>query len=176
MTSLWQALPRRQFAPKALLQGAGETCTRSWLIQRGLVRFYYLCEQGTERNRSFHSEGSWVGGGLPPLASPSPYTIEALEATDAVELSYATLTTWQQQFPAIGPLLGEAMNYLFATQSQREAQLLTLPPLGRYQAFLAEQSELVDRIPIHHVASYLGISNVSLSRIRSRLGMANQGR
>jgi CRP-like cAMP-binding protein len=105
-----------------------------------------------------------------------PYTIEALEATDAVELSYATLTTWQQQFPAIGPLLGEAMNYLFATQSQREAQLLTLPPLGRYQAFLAEQSELVDRIPIHHVASYLGISNVSLSRIRSRLGMANQGR
>ncbi|MBK7049788.1 MAG: Crp/Fnr family transcriptional regulator [Rhodoferax sp.] len=176
ITRLWQALPRRQFAPRAVMQSAGETSTRSWLIERGLVRFYYLCAQGTERNRSFHVEGSWIGGGLPPLASPSPYTIETLEATDTVELSYATLITWQQQFPAIGPLLGEAMNYLFTTQSQREAQLLTLPPLERYQAFLADQSALVDRIPIHHVASYLGISNVSLSRIRARLGMAHQGR
>jgi hypothetical protein len=47
--------------------------------------------------------------------------------------------------------------------------------LGRYQAFLAEQSELVDRIPIHHVASYLGISNVSLSRIRSSAGDGESG-
>lgn len=172
----WQTLPRRRFAAKAILQAAGDTATRSWLIERGLVRYYYLCERGTERNRSFHAEGSWAGSGVPPLASPSPYTIEALEATQAVELSYATLLAWQQQFPAIRPLLDEAMTCLFATQSQREAELLTLQPQARYQAFLADQSRLVNRIPIHHVASYLGISNVSLSRIRARLGMANQGR
>lgn len=172
----WSTLPRRRFAPGADLQAAGQPCTRSWLIEQGLVRCYYLNEQGTQRNRSFHAEGAWVGGSMPPLVTPSPYGIEALEETHTVELSYATLLAWHQQFAHIQALLNEAMAYLFAKQSQREAALLSLSPQARYQAFLVEQSTLVERLPIHHVASYLGISHVSLSRIRARLGMANQGR
>ncbi|MDP2366818.1 Crp/Fnr family transcriptional regulator [Rhodoferax sp.] len=172
----WQTLPRKRLAPGDCLQAAGQPCTRSWLIEQGLVRCYYLGEAGTERNRSFHTEGAWVGGGMPPLANLSPYSIEALEPTQVVELSYATLQAWHQQFPQIQPLLNEAMSCLFANQSQREAELLSLSPQARYQAFLADQSALAERLPIHHVASYLGISHVSLSRIRARLGMANQGR
>ena len=172
----WHTLPRKHFAPGECLQAAGQPCTRSWLIEQGLVRCFYLAEQGTERNRSFHTEGAWVGGSMPPLASLSPYSIEALEPTMVVELSYATLQAWHQQFPQIQPLLNEAMGCLFANQSQREADLLSLSAQARYEAFLADQSALVERLPIHHVASYLGISNVSLSRIRARLGLANQGR
>lgn len=172
----WRTLPRKHFAPSECLQAAGQPCTRSWLIEQGLVRCFYLAEQGTERNRSFHTEGAWVGGGMPPLASLSPFSIEALEPTTVVELSYATLRAWHQQFPQIQPLLNEAMSCLFANQSQREADLLSLSAQARYEAFLADQSALVERLPIHHVASYLGISHVSLSRIRARLGMANQGR
>ena len=172
----WRTLPRKQFAPGDCLQAAGQPCSRSWLIERGLVRCFYLAEQGTERNRSFHVEGAWVGGGMPPLAVPSPYSIEALEPTHVVELSYATLSAWHQQFPQIQPLLNEAMSCLFANQSQREAELLSLTPQARYEAFLSDHNALAGRLPIHHVASYLGISNVSLSRIRARLGMANQGR
>ena len=41
---------------------------------------------------------------------------------------------------------------------------------------MVDQAAIQARIPIHHIASYLGISNVSLSRIRARLGIANQGR
>lgn len=174
--SQWQALPRRQLPAKAMLLAAGETAPRSWWIESGLVRCYYLAAQGIERNRSFHSHGSWVGASLPPAAPPSPYTIEALEPTQVVELSHATLQSWQQQMPQIQALLNEAMAHLFANQSQREADLLTLAPAERYRAFLAEYSALVERIPIHHAASYLGISHVSLSRIRARMGVANQGR
>ena len=172
----WRTLPRKHVTPGDRLQVAGQPCNRSWLIEQGLVRCYYLGDAGTERNRSFHTEGAWVGGGMPPLVVPSPYNIEALEPTQVVELSYATLQRWHQQFPQIQPLLNEAMSCLFANQSQREAELLSLSPQARYQAFLTDQSALAQRLPIHHVASYLGISNVSLSRIRARLGMANQGR
>ena len=172
----WRALPRKSFAPGAVLQEAAQSCTRSWLIEQGLVRCYYLSEQGTQRNRSFHAEGAWVGGSMPPVTHPSPYTIEALEPTQTVELGHATLLAWHQQFPQIQPLLDEAMGCLFTHQSRREADLLTLSPQARYTAFLADQSALVERVPIHHVASYLGISNVSLSRIRARLGMVHQGR
>jgi CRP-like cAMP-binding protein len=99
-----------------------------------------------------------------------------MEPTQVVELSYATLQNWHAQFAAIRPALEEAMSCIFNGQAQREAELLTLSPVARYQAFLADQSDVVARIPIHHVASYLGISHVSLSRIRARLGLANQGR
>lgn len=172
----WIALPRNVLAAKERLHSAGTTIQSTWLVERGLMRTYYLNQEGVERNRSFHAEGSWLGSGVPPGPSICPYTMEAMEQTQVVELPYATLQGWHDDFPAIRPLLHEAMNCLFTGQAQREAELLTLSPLERYQAFMADQAAIVARIPIHHVASYLGISNVSLSRIRARLGMANQGR
>ncbi|OGB45938.1 MAG: hypothetical protein A3F76_08335 [Burkholderiales bacterium RIFCSPLOWO2_12_FULL_65_40] len=171
LAAQWQALPRRHFAASAVLLRSGETCTRAWLVESGLVRLYYLSDQGTERNRSFHMEGNWVGGGMPPLALPSPYTIEALEPVQAVELGYATLQDWHHRFPHIQALLNEAMGYLFTQHARRESDLLGLSPEARYRSFLADQGNLAERLPQHHVASYLGISAVSLSRIRARLGM-----
>ena len=171
LTALWRALPRRSFKPGAELQRLGEPSTRCWLIEGGLVRFYYLSEHGVERNRSFHALDTWVGGSMPPLVLASPCTIEALEPSQTVELAYSTLQKWHRDFPQVQPLLDDAMGYLFTQQARREAALLTLSPEARYQAFLQTDSALVTRLPIHHVASYLGISHVSLSRIRARLGM-----
>jgi CRP-like cAMP-binding protein len=170
------ALPRRQLAVKEVLLRAGADTQSTWLVERGLVRSYYLNDEGVERNRAFHAEGSWLGSGVPPVSSPCSYSIEAMEPTQVVELSYTTLRAWIHQFATIRLALDEAMSCMFSGQAQREAELLTLSPQARYEAFLADQSELAARIPIHHVASYLGISGVSLSRIRARLGLSNQGR
>ena len=176
LAALWQALPRRQFNAGALLQQAGEASTRCWQVRNGVVRLFYLNDQGTERNRSFHGAGSWVAGSLPPMVLPSPYAIEALTSIDAVELPYATLQQWQQALPSIGPLLEEALGYAFQQQAHREADLLSHPPEARYQSFLATHGDLAPHLPQHHVASYLGISPVSLSRIRARLGMLEASR
>lgn len=171
LAALWQALPRRSFDAGAVLLRQADASDRCWLLESGLVRFYYLSEAGVERNRSFHLAGSWVAGAMPPLSLPSPCTIEAVEATRVVELPYAALHDWQRQFPQTQTLLDDALGYLFTQQSRREAQLLTLSPEERYQRFLQTDGELAARLPMHQVASYLGISHVSLSRMRARLGM-----
>lgn len=176
LAALWQALPRRQFSAGELLQHAGETSTRCWHLRSGVVRLFYLNGQGTERNRSFHDAGKWVAGSLPPLALPSPYAIEALAPVDAVELDYSTLQDWMGAFPYISHPLQEALGYVFQSHARREAELLSHPPETRYQTFLASHAELASQLPQHHVASYLGISPVSLSRIRARLGMVDAGR
>lgn len=176
LAALWQFLPRRHVSAGSVLQQAGETSTRCWQVKSGVVRLFYLNDQGTERNRSFHGPGHWVAGSLPPLALPSPYAIEALTATEAVELPYATLQQWQRSFPRIGPPLEQALGHVFQQHAQREAELLSHPPEVRYQAFLAAHGELAALLPQHHVASYLGISPVSLSRIRARLGMVAAAR
>jgi CRP-like cAMP-binding protein len=171
LASLWQALARRQFSAGTLLQRAGEASTHCWQVRSGVVRLFYLNEHGTERNRSFHGPGKWVAGSPPPLPLPSPYAIEALTPLETVELPYAALQQWQGAFPRIGAALQDALGCVFQQNAWREAELLSHPPEVRYQAFLATHGDLAAQLPQHHVASYLGISPVSLSRIRARLGM-----
>jgi CRP-like cAMP-binding protein len=169
----WTTLPHRMFQTGAPLQRAGDSATRCWLVNHGVVRFFYLNEQGTERNRSFHGPGSWVGGSLPPLVVPSPYAIEALSQVDAVELDYGTLRQWQTAHPHLDGVLAQAMGHVFTQQAHREAELLSLTAQERYASFLAAYGALAPQIPQHQVASYLGISPVSLSRIRARMGIAD---
>lgn len=176
LAARWQALPRRQWGAGQMIQLAGEPTTRCWQVLDGMVRCFYLNEQGTERNRSFHAEGSWIAGSLPPQVLASPYAIETLTPVKAVELDHATLSQWLASSPQVGVLLQEAMGFVFQQHAQREADLLSHPPEARYQSFLATQGDLAQRLPQHHVASYLGISPVSLSRIRSRLGLLDAGR
>jgi CRP-like cAMP-binding protein len=172
----WLALPRRRFEAGATLLRGGDPAAAVWLIERGLARFYFLAADGTERNKSFHAESMWIAGGLPPLVAPSAYTIEALEPLSVVELSYPELALCQRDFPAVGPVLADALACVFARQSAREAELLTLDAAERYRRFLAEQPLMAARLPLHHVASYLGITNVALSRIRQRLGLGDARR
>ncbi|MCW7540982.1 Crp/Fnr family transcriptional regulator [Aquabacterium sp. A7-Y] len=172
----WQALPRRILAAGASLLRTGDLADTVWLIEAGLVRFYFLSQNGIERNKSFHAEGAWIAGSMPPLVSASPYTIEALEPSRVVALSYVELRALQREFPLAEPLLADALACVFARQSAREAQLLTQDAAQRYRQFLAEQPTVAARLPLHHVASYLGITNVALSRIRQRLGMGDARR
>lgn len=173
LAARWAELPRRAFDAGAALQCAGDGATRCWLVERGVVRLFFLNEQGTERNRSFHGPGSWVGGSLPPLVVPSPYTIEALSQVVAVELDYGTLRQWQHAHPHLEGILAQALSHVFTQQAHREAELLSLTAQARYISFLTAYRALAPQIPQHHVASYLGISPVSLSRIRARMGLAD---
>ena len=172
----WQALPRRRFAAGTVLTRIGEPASRLWLVERGLVRFYFLGADGTERNKSFHAEGAWIGGGMPPREVPAPYAIEALEPLSAVELSYTALAECLREFPAVQPLLDEGLACTFVRQAQRQAELLMHDAAERYRRFLEEPGSLAPRLPLHHVANYLGITNVALSRIRRRLGLADARR
>ena len=176
LTAAWESLPRRHFAAGTALLRIGEPASKVWLIQRGLVRFYFLSAEGTERNKSFHTEGAWIGGGMPPRIVPGSYAVEALEDVDVVELSFDALDDCMRRFPAVRPMLEEALSWVFARQSMREAELLTLDAATRYQRFLSDYAHLATRLPLHHVASHLGITNVALSRIRSRLGLTDARR
>lgn len=174
LATLWQALPLRRWDAAAQLQAVGEVTDRCWLLRSGVVRLFYLNADGMERNRSFHGPGLWIAGSLPPQRQPSPYAIETLTPVEAVELDYAVLQQWQCEFPAINGLLEEVTGYLFSQHARKEADLLSLPAEARYRSFLAQQGDIARQIPQHHVASYLGISPVSLSRIRARLGMIDE--
>ena len=70
--------------------------------------------------------------------------------------------------PAVQRALQGALDGIFARQNERVSELLMLDAGERYHAFLRLYGDMADRLRLHHVASYLGITNVALSRIRRR--------
>ncbi len=169
--AIWQALPRRTVAAGEAVLRQGERAQRVWFVRQGLVRCYFLSADGRERNRSFHAEGSWVGWGAPPHVSPSGYMVEAIEPSQLVELAYTDLANCLRDLPAMRAVLDDGLSAAHAKQAVREADLLLLDAPERYRAFREEYRAVEHRLALHQVASYLGITNVALSRIRARMGL-----
>lgn len=169
----WAGLPRRTLAPGEVLARAGEVARHVWHVERGLVRIYFLTAEGLQRNRSFHAEGHWLGTGLPYARSASPYVIEALEASTVVCIALDDLHDWGTRDPAVTRMVESMAAWTFDRQARREAELLTLDASERYAAFCVDHAAIAARIPLHHVAAYLGITNVALSRVRRRLRAAS---
>lgn len=168
LAQAWAALPRRRLAAGQLLVQPGDEAHATWRVETGLIRAYYLAEDGQARNRSFYMAGHWIGVGSPPRPSATPYAVEALEATTLTELPYAQMHDWLQR-PDLHQLLTETIDLAIARREAREESLLLKDASQRYLDFLAQDPLLAERVPLHHVASHLGITNVALSRIRRKL-------
>jgi len=162
----WQALPSLRLRRGAELLAVGERAEAIWLVEQGLLRSCFLDGEGRERNHGFHAELHWLG--LPPPATPSPFGLQALEPSRLRVLSHAELARWQSEAPDLAGLLTRALALDIQRLTERNQQLLMLDAPARYRRFLAQEPALAARLPQRQIASYLGITDVALSRIRRR--------
>lgn len=162
-------LTQRRLAKHEPFLRAGDVCTHIAFISRGCLRYYYL-KEGSEFNGQFFFEGAWVGDYHSFLTGqPSVQYIDALEEAELLIMSRADLLALydqQPRFERFGRLLAE--NVVIGSQ-RRTASLLFDTPEERYLKLITERPKVIERIPLHHIASYLGIKPESLSRIRKRL-------
>lgn len=166
----WMSLPRRSLTKGEVLVHVGDRPDHVWRVQQGILRLYFLAPDGSERNRSFQGEGQWAGAGLPLTADagPSPFGIDALERSIVVCVPLEGLRRQCASNSMAQALMHNIAAWTFQRQSQREAELLLMDASQRYQSFLDEYGPMADRIPLNQVASYIGITNVALSRLRGR--------
>lgn len=163
----------RHFGRGDHLARHGERMTHSHHIVHGLVRLYYTTPDGAEHNKGFAAEGRVVGSAASKLAgAPAGFDIQALEDTRTLSLPFEVADALVARHPAWERLRRLAMERLFLEKEQREKDFLTLDATARYLAFVEREPHLAGRVPLHHVASYLGITPVALSRIRRRLRAA----
>lgn len=139
-------------------------------IIEGEMRHYYT-HAGEEKTTYFYFENSLVGPYISCLTrQPSQITIEALSDTRLLTFPYSGLQQLfrdSQAWEHFGRVLAE---YLAIGLEERMVGLLTLSPEERYvQLLSSSKKKIIERIPQQHIANYLGITPVSLSRIRSRL-------
>jgi CRP-like cAMP-binding protein len=139
-------------------------------LLEGSMRHFYTRE-GEERTTYFYFENHFVSSYVSCLTSqPSLLSIEALTECRLLVFSYAALKKLYDESHAwerFGRLMAE---YLAMGLEERMVGLLVLSPEERYEALLkSDKKKIIERIPQHFIASYLGITPVSLSRIRGRL-------
>ena len=172
-----QALDARGLQILPLTLSAGEVLFEPeqihpyvYIVSRGLLKLHYRQPNGEEWIKSFSHEGLFFASlaALQPQGRSS-FAVTALEACELERLDYRELEALAAQDPAWLLALYRAMRLFAARKEQRERELLTLSPPERYQAFLREDAALAARLPLKDLALYLGITPVSLSRIRARL-------
>ena len=144
-------------------------------ITHGFMRSYYV-KEGKDVVRDFFSEHSHVSAYTSIISrTPSLYSIQALESTRLLTLTYrdnqelfCRHSCWQE----IGRLTAEAR---YKQKEEREASFLLDSPEDRYQKLFLQSPEILQRAPQYHIASYLGITPETLSRIRRKLAKPSGG-
>ncbi len=160
-----------RFQADDLLFSAGERPDHLYFIQSGLLRFFYLTDDGKEFNKNFVAAGSVVTSLSTFLSGvPSPFFTQALEETVTIALPMKFVREQVEADIYWERLLSRSVAMLALKKEQREASFLLQDAGARYEAFLADFSDLAPRLPQYQIASYLGITPVALSRIRARRG------
>lgn len=174
IAELLSALSPLNFKAGSSLVAPGTMDASLWWIESGLVRLYSLGESGLVRNHDFIEPGNWAFGNLSwnngeLCCSGTALGLEALEPTVALQLPLTALQQARLTSPSVAQWVADEMMRHSSRQMQREAALLQTSAEDRYLAFLSERPAVAGRIAQHHIAAWLGITPVGLSRIRSRL-------
>jgi len=148
----------------------GEIWKQAFLIEQGLVRMHVVRGDGKEFNKNFHAEGALIFPLTHEMESQaSLFAISALERTVAWQARVEDFRTALSAQGMWEPLRARLLAGLVTQKLQREHDLLVLDGGARYRQLCASQPSLAARIPLFQLASFLGLTDVSLSRIRRRI-------
>lgn len=158
-----QTLPAR-----TTLLEAGKVSHNFYFIRKGCVRLWFN-QDGKEITVQFFFEGQGVASIESFFQNtPSLFSIETIEPTTVWTYDKADILELMEKVPALKDelhnlIVGRLINYTHLFLSR-----IKDTPQQRYENLLKECPEIVKRVPQHYIASYLGITSVSLSRIRNR--------
>jgi CRP-like cAMP-binding protein len=160
----------RHFSKNEHLFRQGDIPRFSSFITKGCIRTYYISEDGTERTTLFAEEGYWTGD-LDNMRSgkATQMNVQALEATDAITFSREKWEWGYEKFEWKRNIHAMGQQRRAAKLAEHVGQLLTNSPETNYLRLINERPKLVQRVAQYHIASYLGVSPETLSRIRKKL-------
>jgi len=162
--SLWMP---REFQKGQFFQRAGEVTTHGGFVVRGCFRTYLIDERGNESIVHFSPERSFIGDITSAVtAQPSPYAVDAIEPSTTLTIDHASFNRMLEQIPEIARGYRLGLQRSQGAQHRRIAMSLSASAEERYADFIERHPALASRVPQRMLASYLGITPETLSRIR----------
>ena len=163
-------LTTQKIANKQIILAERQVCKTMGFINQGAFRTYYVTEDGREINTHFCFENEFVVDYDSFLAQkPSKYYLQAIADSEIVRFNLPTLQNAynsSQNWERFGRIMAE---YSYKITTQRVESFLFMNGEERYLHLLATAPHILDRVPLYHIASYLGLERESLSRLRKKI-------
>ena len=139
-------------------------------IYSGLIRSYFIDENGKEINNAFFSENEFVTDYLSFIKQQkTKYTFECLEDCILISIPFETVEIAYDKYKNFANFGRKIAEWALENRTKKYESFLFETAEERYLRFFAENKPIMNRISLSHLASYLGIERQSLSRIRSKI-------
>ena len=159
----------RTFKKGTVLLKEGQTVKLCYFVLKGCIRQYFLVD-GEEKTTSFYTEGQPV---TPYEGTykrvPSKYYLACVEDTIVTTSSPEDEAAFFEKFPHLEPVSRLAVEEELGKSQDRFTSFILNSPEERYLHLLKTRPDLLDRVPQYQLASFLGVTPESLSRIRKRI-------
>jgi CRP-like cAMP-binding protein len=159
----------KKFKRKSILLDIGKVSNEVFYLIKGCIRLY--CEKdGEELSTYFFTENMFAGSYDSFISrNPSKVAIETLEECEVLLLTHESQENLYKVFPKMNEFIRKAIEQRFVLLHDLFISYLLNKPEERYLILQKDRPELLNRISQHQIASFLGITPVSLSRIRNRV-------
>lgn len=159
----------RKFRKHQYVLQEGDVCRHETFIITGLTRTYEINDKGQELVMQFGPPDWWVGDLYSFLTdSPSRANIDCLEDTETLQITKASQEILFQKVPKMERHFRIMMQNAYISSINRISSSMSKTATERYHEFLQRYPFIEQRVPNHQIASFLGITPQSLSRIRGR--------
>lgn len=164
-----QSFTFRQVPKKFKLVREGQVANEIYFINKGLIRLYYT--KDIEEITGFIFKENLFASSFDSLlrAAPSIQTLETLEDCDLLVLTAQKVEELYETMPKMNVIVRKIAEQRFINAQQILSSFILDSPEERYRKFEMQHKDLLLRVPQHIIASYLGVTPVSLSRIRKRI-------
>jgi CRP-like cAMP-binding protein len=163
---------RTLFRPTSLaagdfLQRAGDVVKDAAFVARGCLRSYIVDDRGREHIVQFAPETWWLADTTSiTTGKPTQYFVDAIEPTDVFLLDAPSHSRLLAEVPGYAASFQAGLQRHAAAKDQRIVNSLSRSAEERYEEFLTDYPSIAARVPQWMVASYLGLSPETLSRVR----------
>ena len=146
----------------------GQTSNKSYSVLKGCLRIYYIIE-GEEKTTAFYTEMEGITPHCVINHQPSEYYISTVEDSIIIASDTEMEARIFEKFPKFETLCRILSEQLLAKSQATFDEFKTSSPEQRYLNLLKTRPDLIQRVPQHQLASFLGITPQSLSRLRARI-------
>ncbi len=152
---------------EVLIRG-GQTVNKTFFVTQGSLRSFCVDKEGKEHTLQFAIKDWWISDFMAIYNNePASLTVECITDATVIEFNAQKLDEIYLQFPEFEAFQRKNLERHVVSLQKRILNQLQLTALERYNLFLEQYPNIEQHVPNYHIASYLGITQQSLSRVRA---------
>ena len=166
---IYSIAKEKKLSKGEILIREGQTVNKTFFVTQGSLRSFCIDDEGKEHTLQFAIKDWWISDFMAIYNNePASLTVECISDSVVIEFNAQKLNEIYLQFPEFEPFQRKNLERHVVSLHKRILNQLQLTALERYNLFLEQYPNIEQHVPNYHIASYLGITQQSLSRVRAK--------